>query len=184
MLDHHILVTLDVVALYTNIHQKEAYRILAALPISLPPRLPKRFLLQLLSWVLDNNYFLYDQKYYHQKFGVAMGATVAPSVAALYMSHFEDTYLYDSPGFRHISIWKRFLDDVFFIWTGSTKELQGFLLWVNTLHEHIQFEAKQHHSQIEFLDMLLYKEGHQLQSTLYRKPVQRNTLLQFTSYHP
>ncbi len=33
-----------------------------------------------------------------------------------------------------ILIWKRFIDDIFHIWTGDTQQLQDFLTHINSIH--------------------------------------------------
>ena len=42
-------------------------------------------------------------------------------------------------GVHPIRMWKRFLDDIFIIWTGSIKNLQNFLDDLNKLHPTIKF---------------------------------------------
>ena len=90
---------------------------------------------------------------------------------------------------------KRFLDDLFFIFTGTTIELHKLLSEMNQIHPDIKFtsthttpaendcgcEIKQ---SVPFLDTLLtIKEG-QIIVDLYKKPTDRNMYLLPNSCHP
>ena len=55
------------------------------------------FLIELLRIVLDNNYFNFSGRHFHQIAGTEMGTKLTPSYATLFMSHFEDKYAYTYP---------------------------------------------------------------------------------------
>ena len=71
--------------------------------------------------VLRNNLF---EKYYLQIQGTAMGTKMAPAYANLFMGKLEESLIH--LGKPHILIWKRFIDDVFLIWTGSETEFETY----------------------------------------------------------
>ena len=75
------------------------------------------FIIDLLRIVLENNYFNFNGRHFHQIAGTAMGTKLAPSYANLFMSHFEDKYVYRYP-LQHF-LWKRYIDGIFLIWTYS-----------------------------------------------------------------
>ena len=112
-----ILVTLDVSSLYTNIPNLEglnaAYDALCrdrgvdAQPSNIS-------LMDMLNQVLTMNNFQFNGTNYLQIGGTAMGTRVAPSYANIFMSSFEDKYVYD----YHLQplVWYRYIDDVFCIW--------------------------------------------------------------------
>lgn len=111
------LATLDINALYTNIPQDEAYRIVMS---ALKGRddlskLHLTFLDEMVKFVLFQNYFLFEGQLYHQRTGVAMGATCAPSVANLLMGSFEKTWLDRSEHRHQVKLWCRYIDDIFVI---------------------------------------------------------------------
>ena len=72
-------------------------------------------LCKLLELVLTTNNFRFDNKDYLQIGGTAMGTKLAPSFANLFMGHLEDKFVYSYP--LQPFIWKRFIDDIFFVWT-------------------------------------------------------------------
>ena len=70
------------------------------------------------------------------------------------------------------------------IWTKSEKYLIEFLNELNTKHTSIKFEFKYSRQQIEFLDTLVYIDNNKLQTTLYKKPTDRQNYLHSESEHP
>ena len=68
-----------------------------------------------------------------------MGTICAPSYANIFMDHFEKKLIY--PFIKGLSlIYLRFIDDIFFIWTGNKKDLMKFLNDLNTKDESIKFQ--------------------------------------------
>ena len=66
-----------------------------------------------------------------QIIGFAMGTRCAPNVADLVMAVLDEQIMDCAKlpdGSSKIKILRRFLDDLFFIWTGSVSELHSFLL--------------------------------------------------------
>ena len=72
---------------------------------------------ELVNIVLKNNVFEFNNRYYLQIQGTAMGTKMAPAYANLFMGKLEQKFIYI--GKQHIQIWKRFIDNIFIIWTGS-----------------------------------------------------------------
>lgn len=52
-----------------------------------------------------------------------MGTKMAPAYANLFMGRPETQLINQAPGFIHT--WKRFIDNIFIIWTGSTEEFEN-----------------------------------------------------------
>lgn len=118
--DRELLVTLDLESLYTNIPQEGALMVLQEI-LSIEPGITNApFIIQCLQVVLSENYFEFNNCYFQQIQGVSMGALCAPSVACLYMGHFEQINIYNeiAPFHENVRAWSRFIDDIFFIWEG------------------------------------------------------------------
>ncbi|CAJ0967219.1 unnamed protein product [Ranitomeya imitator] len=128
---------------------------------------------ELLSIVLNNNFFLFKDTYYLQIKGSAMGSNVAPPYANAYMAHYEDTSIYTQDLFHsHALTWKRYIDDVFCVWGGTSWPGLDFTMTYDT-------------HQISFLDTLVIKDDNgNLSTDLYLKPTDRNSLLHYSSFHP
>ena len=65
----------------------------------------------LLSICLKTTYFVYNQQYYEQTDGAAMGCPVSPVVANIFMEHIEEQGIQHSPA--PVRFWRRYVDDTF-----------------------------------------------------------------------
>ena len=187
-----ILATLDVKSLYTNIPHDEGIKSATDALYNAPtnihkqqPPPPKQTFTTLLTYVLKHNYFEFNGQYYLQKHGTAMGTRTAPSYANLFMADLEQKLLNNTPQNLKPLIWKRYIDDIFLIWTHGEHTLIDFIQHLNSAHPTIQFVHDYSHSSIHFLDstVRLHPQG-TLTTTLYTKPTDRTALLHNTSHHP
>ena len=121
-----LLVTIDVVSLYTNIPQHEGTQAcLEAIEAANASDLGRDVLKGLFDIVLVGNLFRFDRQVYSQLVETAMGTKMAPSYANLFMDRFERSFL-DSEPTRPL-VWLRYIDDIFCIWTSSRQSLDAFL---------------------------------------------------------
>lgn len=81
-------------------------------------------------------------------------------------------------------IWLRYIDDVFFIWTGTQEELDGFLERLNAFHPSIKFTHECSRRKINFLDVSVQVENGQFVTSLYSKETDRHQYMHFDSCHP
>ena len=136
-----------------------------------------------LSLILTLNNFVFNSTNYLQIIGCAMGTICAPAYANIFMDQFEKQHIY--PYIKNKSIlYLQYINDIFMIWTGTKQELLIFLEKLNSKHKTIKFEHKISHSNISFLDTLIYKDkNNTLQTTLYRKPTDQQSCLYAHSDH-
>ena len=116
-----------------------------------------------------------------------MGTTMAPNYANLYMGLFEESFVLNAdvnPFYSSIISFNRFIDDIFIVWDNTVENLHKFHQYLNSRNDHLRFTLEFSDTQISFLDVLVLKEGDTLQTDLYRKPTDRNTLLRGDSFHP
>jgi len=188
-----ILVTLDVVSLYTNIPHHEAIRYICdqysrtlhlwnrynikIIPVSIET------LEQLLTFILSNCTFKFNNKFYKQNYGLPMGAPAAVRIANIFMykhlQHFSNTYNKALPEF-----FGRLIDDIFFLWYYTQQELIELYNSLNNYHSTIKFEINYSTSKIHFLDVTLYNENNTLHTTVYTKPTDKKEFLHYDSNHP
>ena len=90
-----------------------------------------------MNLVLKHNVFEFDEKFYLQIQGTAMGTKMAPAYANLFMGRLEAQLINQAPEF--IYTWKRFIDDIFIIWTGTTEDSEKFMSNINQIHPTIKF---------------------------------------------
>ena len=203
-----ILVTVDVAALYTNIPTQEGLTAMqAALDQRVDKTVPTEYLMELLSLVLKNNFFEFNKNLYVQNLGTAMGPAISPTYANIMMGTVDKKLQTLAKslcnGTNPIHTYRRFLDDIFIIWTGSPNSLIHFLQEINKIHPTLKFTSSMTtpytcstpsntthdcfcHSNkaIPYLDTLVsIKEG-KLSTDLYRKETDRCQYLLPSSCHP
>lgn len=186
--DNDILVTYGVESLYTNIPHQGALEaiehFLNEQPDTAHPR--TNCILELTRLVLQNNNFLFKENFYLQEVGCAMGSKMAPQLANIYMGKFENEFILGpkNPFRDQIRFYKRFIDDIFLVFTGTQQNLSNFHEYLNDCNEHLYFIQNSDYKEINFLDIKVVRENNMLNTNLFRKPTDRNTLLRCDSYHP
>ncbi|CAJ0968585.1 unnamed protein product [Ranitomeya imitator] len=174
-----LLCTLDVNSLYTSItHDRGVTAVSLTLQEVGIDRNTHDLCLDLLNLVLRENFFLFEDDFFVQTCGTAMGSNVAPAYANLYMDHFEREHVYANPIFQQNAlVWYRYIDDIFCIWQGNHTSLQGFYDAINTTLPELTFTLTHHDSEITFLDTKVLKNPLGILSTdLYSKPTDCNSL--------
>ena len=153
-----ILVTMDVDAMYTNIDISEGCDKVKTLISEISGnRILAENTMQLWKWVLENNYFVYDKKLYRQIRGTAMGTNGAPSYANLFMNYFEITKLRKFREYTSsIRLYKRYIDDIFMIWEGSTDSLMRFFGFVNSWSPSISISHDLSYRTVNFMDLTIH----------------------------
>ncbi|CAJ0935845.1 unnamed protein product [Ranitomeya imitator] len=181
------LCTLDVNSLYTSIEYDKGVEavILTLREANMDSNLLD-LCIDLLNLVLRENFFIFEDDFFLQTCGTAMGSNVAPAYANLYMDHFERTYVYPNPIFQqHALTWYRYTDDIFCIWRGDQTSLQGFFNTINEARPGLTFTLVQHSEEIAFLDTKILKDtSGNLSTDLFVKPTDCNSLLLYNSCHP
>ena len=183
-----ILVTGDVSSLYTNMKIDRTLSVTRdALHKHRVPGRPDKYIMQLLEVTLKNNDFCFNGEYFLQTCGTAMGKTYAPSLADLYLEEFDYKAMY---GFRIKPLFYfRFLDDIFFVWTGTLAELTEYEIYLNSLIDGIKVTLTASESEISFLDTTIYKMANDnvndiLQTKVFFKDTDTHQLLHKASFHP
>ncbi len=99
-------------------------------------------LIDLMKLVLTHNYFLFGSDFFLQISGVSMGSKMAPSFASLFCGLFEEQFVFNqasNPFIKYIVAWKRYIDDIFFIWSGTESQLVEFHELVNASSDALTF---------------------------------------------
>ena len=181
--DDAILCTIDVVSLYPSIpHDLGIEALRRALDGRDDKEVSTESLVDLANLVLKNNYFEHNGEVFNQKQGTAIGTKFAPSYAILFMGDFEEKALDN----YHLKpwIWWRYIDDMFLSWEHGEDTLINFIEYLNGIHPSIQFTFKYSKESIEFLDVLVLKEGDRLSTDLFVKETDTHQFLHFKSCHP
>ena len=91
-------------------------------------------LIDLAEVVLKNNMFEFNGRFYHQIRGTAIGTKCAPPYSILFLADLEEKLL--SSYECGPSVWWRYIDGVFLIWTHGEEELQKFIDFLNASQHH------------------------------------------------
>ena len=156
--DKAILAILDVSSLYTNIPQEEGITVICQYyeeHYQSKPPIPTSTLGELMRLILKENSFQFNGKHYLQTHGIAMGTKMAVAFAVIFMAHIERQLLAASP-FKP-TLWKRFIDDIFSVWTISEQEINDFVSFANNFHPTIKFTCEMSSERIVFLDTEVFK---------------------------
>ena len=201
--DNAFLVTIGVIGLFTNIPQEEGRQ---ATEEALNERdvqtVPTEFIIAMLRIILKNNIFTFNEDVYSQEEGSGMGPKHTPHYADIFMARKIDPFIkniskkYEEGTFTFM---KRFLDDFFKIFIGTSKNLHLLFDEMNQLHPSIKFTMKHTYNSketidtrcscqplesIPFLDTKCQIKNGKVVFDLYKKPTDRNMYLLHSSCHP
>ena len=192
--ENSFLVTLDVESLYTNIDNKAGLSAVQKAfknnPIVLANKVRDKRpneILDLLKICLENNDFVFNEEWYLQISGTAMGKKFAPNYANIFMADWESEALAKCA--KQPLVYLRYLDDIFIIWTHSEADFWNFFETLNSHSTSIKLKATIHDSHIDFLDVTVFKgtrfsNTSILDSKVYFKPTDTHELLHKASFHP
>lgn len=152
------LVTAYVCSLYTIIQHEDAA---LALNWALSrrddiPHSQKQFLGYALDYFRSHNYFWWNGQFFSQQVGVAMVAKYAPSLPNLFMAEWEDRHVF-SKRCPQLKFYRRFIDDLLFIWEGSQESAVEFLEDLNRNTNNIKLDCQISESS-NFLDVIIEKD--------------------------
>ncbi|XP_072422902.1 uncharacterized protein [Chiloscyllium punctatum] len=174
-------VTTDVSALYTSIPNKDGIAATASVLNTNNCQSPNT-ILQLIRFMLDHNVFTFDNQFFIQTHGTAMGTKFAPQYANIFMHRFEQDFF--SMQDLQPTLYTKYIDDIFFLWTHGEESLIKLHSDINKFHPTIKLTMDYSRLSVSFLDTCVsIKDGH-VSTTLYRKPTYNLTMLHFSSFHP
>ena len=184
---NHFMVSYDVDSLFTNIPLNETIDIciekLYTRRRNLVKGLNKQEFRSLLELATKESLFLFDKNYYSQTDGVAMGSPLGPTLANIFLCHYEEIWLSSCPKQFKPTYYKRYVDDIFCLFKTeqNAKQFQKFL---NSRHKNMNFSLeKEENACLPFLDVKVTKSDTFITS-LYKKPTFSGIYLNFKSYVP
>ena len=80
-------------------------------------------------------------------------------------------------------LWKRFIDDISFIWTDSEENLNKFLKDLNEFHHNLRFTYKKSKEKINCLDLVIKLTDGKIVTDLYCKSADSHQYLHYDSCH-
>ena len=177
--------TMDVSDLYTMIPQVEGVLSLRRMMVNLNLKnisgVKAEAIIRLSRWVIQNNYFSYNDKFYHQIRGGAMGSPLTLTMANCYMFFFERKIVkqvQNSGG-----LYLRFIDDILIAINWPYRHLSKQIDNWNELDLNIKLNP-QIGPAVNFLDLYIENLDGQLFTKVYHKPSYEPYYLPFYSVHP
>ena len=146
------LIAADIEALYTNINLELAINIIKDFAIN---KLDHEHLNivafnLILKLIFENNIFVYNQKYYVQILGIAMGSVCGPTIANIFVNYFEKKWL----SIQKPLYYKRFIDDLFIIFIDDGNFNFDFL---NSSFNPLNL-SNEYGNKVNFLDLEIFYE--------------------------
>ena len=157
-----LMVSFDVVSLFTNMPVDDALRSISTL-LSNDDTLEERTtfraggICHLTELCLRATYFQFGDQFFEQVDGAAMGSLLSPIVANLYMETFERETLASTVTAPRL--WLRYVDDTFVIWSHRLDKREEFHHHLNQRHPQMKFTREmEKDNRISFLDVLYSRE--------------------------
>ena len=175
-----VIATFNVVGLYTNTPHTfgmETVRyFLLKYKEDIHPRFNIPFILEPIDFILKNNSCVFDNKYFLQLQGTAMGTVFASTYTKLSMRYHE-VKLYDLIELNYnldirqyfVENWKRFLDDCEVLLKTDLIKPDDLLTILDSVNNDIQFSMELNDNKLLFLDILITKSGKKVWMNIYLK---------------
>ena len=177
---NNILVSFDVESLYTNMDLQTIPFIIEQLSSEF--NIDSNSFIKLIDFIIHNNYIQYNEDIFHQINGIAMGTNVAVSLANLYLYILIDKFLLLQP---NVLCYSRYIDDIFFIYTGSLDNLKILFNTANNLHFSIKFTLVYSSDNLEFLDLNIHLTNNNIiEYEVHQKSLNKYMYITQQSCHP
>ena len=139
---------------------------------------------QLLTLTVKSSCFVFNNVYYKQVDGVAMGSQLGPTFSSLFLVYYENMGLDKCPlQFKPI-YYRRYVDDIFLMFE-KKDHVKKFLNYMNSCHQNIKFTfEEEQNNMIPFLNISMTRVGNELQTSLFWKKTFSFLYLNFNSHLP
>ena len=138
----------------------------------------------LLNFAAKKSFFLFNGKYYNQLDGVGMGSPLGPTLANVFLCHWEEIWLSKCPKQFSPIYYNRFMDDTFLLFS-SEGHVKQFYRYISSRHKNMSFTYEvEKNNCLPFLDVLVTRKDGLLITSLYRKPTFSGLYLNFNSFMP
>ena len=139
---------------------------------------------KLLTFSVKSSCFLFNNVYYEQVDGVSMGSPLGPTLANIFLVHYERKWLDQCPLQFKPEYYRRYVDDLFLMFK-EKDHVKKFLRYLNSRHPNIKFtHEEENENKISFLDVRITREENILSTTLHRKKIFSGVYLNFNSHLP
>ena len=139
---------------------------------------------ELLTRTMSESLTLFDQEFYKQHDGVAMGSPLGPTLANVFLCYHEKIWLQNCPSEFKPVIYRRYVDDTFLLFR-SKHHIEKFRNYLNRQHKNIKFTSEtENENSISFLDIKITRGNNKFMTSVYRKPTFSGVFTNFGSFIP
>jgi hypothetical protein len=135
---------------------------------------------KMMNYCTKMSHFQFGGLYFDQIDGVAMGSPLAPTLASVFVSHFENKF-HEQLKELGVDFWARYVDDIFAIIKDKSKA-ESILNFLNNWHKNLRFTTEvEVKKKLPFLDVLVENKSCEFRTTIYRKKTYTGVLLNWNS---
>ena len=182
-----VMASFDVESLFTNIPLQETIDLCVENLFqdrTHVDNLSKVSFRELLTRTMSESLISFDQQFYKQHDGVAMGSPLGPTLANVFLCYHEKNWLQNSLSEFKPVIYRRYVDDTFLLFR-SKHHIEKFRNYLNRQHKNIKFTSEtENENSISFLDIKITRENNKFMTSVYRKPTFSGVFTNFGSFIP
>ena len=198
----HILFTADVKSLYTNVPLDHGIKVVCQFVKDHIKDIDMMGLefgefKTILSTVVKSGYFRFDEEFYRQIDGLAMGVKPAPPFAIIYvyctvelpLLDNDFSYVPEAPkrpdNLPEIVTWDIYVDDALSVMVGEEEDVKRLFDYISILNPAVEFTYEVSKDSIDFLDVTIHLNPHErkLDFELFIKPTSKGIFLNYNSHH-
>ena len=168
---------MDVCSLYTNTPKNVGIK---SVETTLKCKnLQRKIIIRFLKLILTLNNFIFNGINFLKIKGCAMGTKYTPTYANIFMGIFEETHIYLLIK-QKVQLYLIYIDDIFFIWTGSENKLKQLISKINEVHPSINFDFNYSKTQIQSLGITIKETSTGKLFKVRLSPFKKNCFIFFT----
>jgi len=116
---------------------------------------------------------------------IPIGSPLECLIVEVFMSGYEEELFHSGhPLLDHVFLWRRYVDDVFCIWTGPVNAIQDLVDFLNSLYPSIEFTLEVGGSRINFLDLTITSLFSGFKFAIFRKNTTTDILIHGSLFCP
>lgn len=180
----YVVISLDVVNLFGNISKELVLRAMEFHwnKIEAVCNISKEYFKEIITFLLESGYFMFDGSFYLQMFGCIMGSRLSPILSLYVMDYVLDSCI---PRLTFtLAFIKKYVDDLIISLpsTGTEEILQVF----NSFDPKLKFtiETEDCYNSVPFLDTKVCRVDNKVKLNWYRKTTSAGKFIHFLSDHP
>jgi hypothetical protein len=173
--------------MYTNIPNVEVLNIIKNIMESDPEtkKAEQEEIINILKSMMEQNYFRFNQQYYKQTEGLAVGAPTYAILAEVYIQYIQHKKLPNRKETSNNWILQIHVNDILIIYNQNKTNIEETLTEFNKHTTSIKFTIeKEQQNSINFLDLTIHQKRTKLEFGICRKPTQTDTIIPNDSCHP